>query len=228
MSTLSFEARVELGMIPKEALVLGMTDEDNEPVLLNLRDPVPGPLLVIADSGAGKTALLKGIAQVATKTHGPDKLKVGVITNRPHEWQTLSELPQCAGIFAVNDGAANDFLLSCEAGHQQPNLHQSLLLLIDGLENVSQLDSTGQESLARLLDNGPERLLWPIATMDPKDSDVGRGWLKNFRTPVFGRVAKPTALTQNAEANLSEFTSGQFVLRERGVGWCRFSAPSLT
>jgi hypothetical protein len=49
----------ELGPLPKEALLLGLAP-DGLPVLLNLHDPSPGPLLIAADPGAGKTALLAG------------------------------------------------------------------------------------------------------------------------------------------------------------------------
>ncbi len=55
----------ELGPLPREALLLGLA-ADGLPVLLNLHDPRPGPLLVAADPGAGKTALLQMIAQAAS------------------------------------------------------------------------------------------------------------------------------------------------------------------
>ena len=45
-----------LGPLPNEALLLGLAS-DGLPVLLNLHDPHPGPLLVAADPGAGKTIM---------------------------------------------------------------------------------------------------------------------------------------------------------------------------
>src|SRR5512138_298602 len=52
----------EIGALPREALFLGIAS-DGLPVLLNLHDPHPGPMLVIGDEGAGKTAFLQSIAQ---------------------------------------------------------------------------------------------------------------------------------------------------------------------
>ena len=42
---------------PREALFLEIAD-DGLPILLNLHDPVPGPLLISADQSAGKTSFL--------------------------------------------------------------------------------------------------------------------------------------------------------------------------
>ena len=42
--------------LPHTALFLGLA-EDGLPVLLDLHDPIPGPILVIADKDSGKTEL---------------------------------------------------------------------------------------------------------------------------------------------------------------------------
>ena len=55
----------ELGPMPREALLLGLAS-DGLPVLLNLHDPHPGPLLIAADPGTGKTALLQLIARITS------------------------------------------------------------------------------------------------------------------------------------------------------------------
>src|SRR5512139_1948863 len=59
----------ELGPLPREALFLGVAS-DGLPVLLNLHDPLPGPMLVVGDAGAGKTAFLQFLARSITETHG--------------------------------------------------------------------------------------------------------------------------------------------------------------
>ncbi len=45
-----------LSPLPRAALFLGIAD-DRLPVLLNLADPVPGPVLVAGDSGEWKDSL---------------------------------------------------------------------------------------------------------------------------------------------------------------------------
>src|SRR4026207_1280797 len=68
------EVLAEFGPMPQEALFLGVAS-DGLPVLLNLHDPVPGPILISGDAGAGKTALLQTIASAAGKMHQPEDLQ---------------------------------------------------------------------------------------------------------------------------------------------------------
>src|SRR5215207_7534496 len=72
----------EIGPLPLEALFLGVAT-DNLPVMLNLYDPHPGPMLVAGDAGSGKTAFLRTIAQSVVKTHNANDVQFGVITNYP-------------------------------------------------------------------------------------------------------------------------------------------------
>ena len=101
----------ELGPLPREALLLGLAS-DGLPVLLNLHDPHPGPLLIAADPGAGKTALLQLIAQAAADMHEPSDVQFGVVTNYPDEWGHLTELEHCVGIFPTYHDSAIEFLSS--------------------------------------------------------------------------------------------------------------------
>src|SRR5215470_430965 len=86
--------------MPPEALFLGVAS-DGLPVLLNLTDPVPGPVLVTADPGAGKKALLQTVAWAAGKMHHPDDLQFGVLTNHPDEWNGMEGIPNNVGIFPL-------------------------------------------------------------------------------------------------------------------------------
>src|ERR687897_3803354 len=70
------EIIADFGPMPHEALFLGVAS-DGLPVLLNLHDPVPGPILITGDSGSGKTALLQTIAAAAGKPHPPEELQFG-------------------------------------------------------------------------------------------------------------------------------------------------------
>ena len=71
--------------LPAEALFLGIAS-DNLPVLLNLYDHHPGPMLIAGDAGAGKTAFLQTITHAVMQTHSADDVQYGIITNYPDEW----------------------------------------------------------------------------------------------------------------------------------------------
>src|SRR4026208_1485204 len=90
----------EIGPRPGEALFLGIAT-DGLPVLLNLYDSHPGPILITGDAGSGKTAFLQTIAHSVAQTHSPNDIQFGVITNYPDEWERLESMPHRIGIFPV-------------------------------------------------------------------------------------------------------------------------------
>ena len=62
------------GPLPREALFLGIAS-DGLPVLLNLHDPHPGPMLIIGEAGSGKTAFLQSVAQSVVQTHKKNEVQ---------------------------------------------------------------------------------------------------------------------------------------------------------
>ena len=220
----------ELGPLPREALLLGLA-ADGLPVLLNLHDPHPGPLLVAADPGAGKTALLQMIAQAAADMHTAGDVQFGVVTSYPDEWGHLAELEHCVGIFPTYHDSAIDFLSSLSGwAHANKGSDQSILLLIDDLESMEHIDFDARQTLRWLLLRGPARRVWPIITMNAERATQVASWLEAFRTRVFGSIQDDhTAenLTGISRATLKHLQAGlQFALRE-GNEWLKFWIPEV-
>ena len=220
----------ELGPLPGEALFLGIAS-DGLPVLLNLHDPVPGPMLVIGDAGSGKTLFLQTIAQSVIQTHEPRDVQFGVITAQPEEWETSGMDSHCVGIFSPHASASHDFMLSLASwAHSNKNTSQSILLLIDDLESVAGLDSDALQNLRWLLLRGPSRRVWPIITMNAARYGQVLSWIQIFRTRIFGHVENElvaAALGGDEASALDQLQAGiQFSLRENG-NWLRFWLPSL-
>ncbi len=220
----------ELGPLPREALLLGLA-ADGLPVLLNLHDPRPGPLLVAADPGAGKTALLQMIAQAASDMHTASEVQFGVVTNYPDEWGHLAELEHCVGIFPTYHDAAIDFLSSLSGwAHANKGSDQAILLLVDDLESMEHIDFDARQTLRWLLLRGPARRVWPIVSMNAERSMQVESWLEAFRTRVFGKIQDDRTaenLTGIARATLKHLQAGlQFALRE-GDEWLKFWIPQV-
>ena len=76
--------------LPHTALFLGLA-EDGLPVLLNLYDPIPGPILIIGDQASGKTTFLQMIARGAELLHTPSDVQSGIITQYPDEWKNFRD-----------------------------------------------------------------------------------------------------------------------------------------
>lgn len=219
----------EFGPMPPEALFLGVAS-DGLPVLLNLHDPIPGPILITGDPGTGKTALLQTIAAATGKTHQPEELQFGVLTSHPDEWSAFENISNNVGVFSLYDRSSEDFILSLASwAHGNKSSQQAVLLLLDDLEIASNLDFDARQNLRWLLLRGPARRVWPLITLNPKRMENILPWLDAFHTRVFGTIQDPQHIqkldAENAELN-SLNTGSQFSLRERDH-WLRFWIPSI-
>ena len=219
----------EFRPLPPEALFMGVAS-DGFPVLLNLHDPIPGPILISGDAGTGKTGLLQTIASAAAKTHQADELQFGVLTSHPDEWNGLEEIPNNVGIFPLYHKSAEDFILSLASwAHGNKTSQQSVLLLLDDLEAATNLDFDAKQNLRWLFMRGPARRVWPITTLNPNCMENIAPWLDAFHTRIFGTIQNAGhARNLNAEnAALESLNIGtQFALRE-GDHWLRFWIPSF-
>ena len=219
-----------LGPLPCEALLLGLAS-DGLPLLLNLHDPHPGPLLIAADPGAGKTTLLQLIAQAAAQLHTPGQVQFGAVTNYPDEWAHLADLEHCVGVFPSYHHSTVDFLHSLSGwAHANKGGQQSVLLLVDDLESMSALDFDTRQTLRWLLLRGPSRRAWPLISMNAERASQVEGWLEAFRTRIFGQIKDEHTADRLADlpgADLSHLQPGsQFTLRE-GDGWLKFWIPEI-
>ena len=217
----------DLGPLPHAALFLGIAD-DELPVLLNLGDPVPGPVLVAGDSGSGKTRLLHVIAEAITQSHDPDALRFAVIAEQPAEWESLSSSPNCEGILSFCQPLTANYVGSLvNWGHSNKRSGEFVVLLIDGVEGLH-ADETLHQSIRWLLLRGPARRIWPIATLKATRSAAVGQWLPSFRTRLCGHIASDrdvTPLVGNADTSFDNLTPGsQFAMRE-GSGWLPFWLP---
>jgi hypothetical protein len=223
------EVLAEIGPLPLEALFLGVAS-DNLPVLLNLYDPHPGPMLIAGDAGSGKTAFLQTIAQSVIQTHSSNDIQFGIVTNYPDEWETMEATPHRVGVFPVGGKSTQEFMQSLTSwAHSNKNTHQCVLLLVDDLESVASLSLESVQNFRWLLLRGPARRIWPIVTLRAPRYGQVLSWLPNFRTRVFGRVANERvagALGGNDASGLSQLEARiQFSMREKD-NWLRFWLPS--
>jgi len=167
----------ELGPMPDEALLLGKCD-DELPVLLNLRDPIPKSLLLVSDF---ETEFLRSVAFTAS-LFPSDKMSFGVITPRPSTWGGFKN---CVGVFSAYHSSAGDFILSAASwAHGNKSFRrQSVLLLLDGMDEwYSSMEVDTINNFRWLLLRGSSRNVWVIAT-SKEDYDM-------FATKFF--AASPT------------------------------------
>lgn len=220
----------EIGPLPHEALFLGVAT-DGLPVLLNLSDHTPGPLLIVSDAGAGKTGFLRSIANAVTKTHRPTDLQFGIVTDCPDEWEEMDDAKHLTGIFSVNRVETKEFILALASwAHKNKDSKQTVLLLIDNLEAVAKLDFDVLQNIRWLLARGPSRHVWPIITMNADRYGQVLSWVSIFRSRIFGRIRNERVaevLSGDKMSTLAQLEVPiQFSLRENEK-WVKFWVPGF-
>lgn len=219
----------QVGAIPPDALLFGIAS-DGLPLLLNLRDGAPGPLLVLADQGSGKTMFLQVLARAASGLLSPDRVRYAVLTDFPDEWDGFESEAHCLGIYPAYKSSAIELLyeLACQA--EAGAAKTAVLLLLDGLDSALHIDPVGQENLRYLLEYGPQAHIWPMVSVNAARAAKLPEWLACFRTRIYGRISHPglaEELTPVPGAGLNTlFPGAQFCLRQKGH-WLRFWLPSL-
>jgi hypothetical protein len=216
--------------LPNEALFLGIA-EDGLPVLLNLNDPIPGPILITGDQASGKTALLQMIARAAELLHSPSEIQYGIITQYPQEWGNFPENQINAGVYPAQQNNIQELLQSLfNWAHNNKGSEQSILLLIDDLESLKNIDPQTEQHLRWLLLRGPSRHVWPIMTVNAHGARNVEAWLTSFRTRLFGHIENSQDANFIAGYNnepLNTLTAGsQFAMRE-GNKWLKFWSPTI-
>ncbi len=218
----------QVASLPGGSLLLGMA-EDGLPLLLDLYDPTPGPLLVAGDGGSGKTAFLRSLA-LASDLQNPGEIQFGVLTPFPEEWAALETLPNCLGIWPAYHLAARNFLSQLVSwADVLPKSRQVVLILFDGLDLLAASGFQVQHDLRWLLMYGPERQVWPVVTVNPGRLTRLENWLDYFQTRILGQVKRlQTArlLVSDPDIDLAALLPGRQFGLSRPEGWLKFCLPT--
>jgi hypothetical protein len=225
----------EIGSLPSGTIFLGLA-EDGAPLLHDLFPPeggkaAAGPLLVTGDARSGKTAFLQNLAAGLDATSETGDVLFGVITPRVEEWEAFEALPSSLGIWSARPLSMGRLLgqLCAWASSSRPR-HAGVVLLLDGLAMVAEAGADVRRDLRYLLLYGPERGIWPVATVRASQAGGARLWLDYFTSRIYGRVANgPLAeyLTDDPEVRLDDLLPGVQYLLELPDGWLKFWIPAL-
>lgn len=223
------QALAVMSPMPASALFIGMAD-DGLPVLFNLRDSSPGPVLVAADAGAGKTRLLQTMARAIEQVHQAVDVRYAVVTEHPGEWRHFEHSRHCERVLAFHQAFTTGYL-HCAALGQPSDIRSatSLILLIDGFEELIS-DGDLRDSAHALLRSPAPRGVFPFVTLNTSSTAFPDRWLDAFTTRLFGYIRdQPTAAALGGSHDhlaVDLQPPSQFCVRE-GDSWLPFWLPDL-
>jgi hypothetical protein len=175
------------------SLLLGVA-ENRLPLLIDLYDPTPGPLLVAGDGGGGKTILLQSLA-LGSDFQDPGEILFGVVTPFPEEWSGLEILSNCLGIWPAYHLSARHFLTQLVSwANVLPGTRQVVVLMVDGLDLLITNGFHDQNDLRWLLTYGPRRQIWPVISINPGRLPRPETWLEYFQTIILGQIKRPQTI----------------------------------
>ena len=232
--------------------MLGMA-ADGLPVLLNLYELAPSPILMVGDRGSGKTALLQLLARsvdfcaapfdkvstdstrrlraAPTRSQDPGDVQFGVVSNFVDEWSSLDASAASMGIWPAFHSSAQGFIHNMLTWADRPHHgRQVLILLLDDLASMVNASYEAQQDLRWLLLHGAEKRVWTVATLNTLRATRLRPWLGLFRTHIFGFIHQPAlaqTFTGDAQADLASMLPGlEFSLKQEN-GWLQFQIPAI-
>jgi len=216
--------------LPSDTLMLGMAN-DGLPILLNLYEPTPGPVLVVGDSEVGKTSLMQTLARATDLIQDPSDIQFGVVTNHPDEWQALDTSPGSIGVWPANHTSAQDFIQRISDWAKQPEHgRQVIVLFLDDLASIINSSYEIQENIKWLLLNGSKNQVWIVASLNVVRAIRMRVWLDLFKTHIFGYIQQSSlahALTKDSLSNFESLVPGlEFDIKQQGE-WLRFWLPAI-
>ena len=218
-----------LGPFSPESALLGVAVDDL-PVLLDLSDPSPGPLLIVGQQRAGLQRFLFHTARSLTATHPRAEVRFILLSPVLRFWLPLSRLPQSAGVAPIFSRQADALLHAAESwGYQawRPTHHRYLLLLIDDLARLAAYcEEETFLLISDLLTHGPAHGIWPIVTATSDSlSRVPSAWRQRLGVRIYGQTrAAPLHGSPPAFQLQSLHPTDEYLL-PAGQNWLRFSLP---
>jgi hypothetical protein len=214
---------------PPHTILIGICDDDI-PLTLSLDNPAPGALLLIGDTGAGKTRLARSILTSAMQMNTPEQVVYSILASDIHEYTDLAEYDNCRSLFALRDPALLDLIDQLyeegEKRRSQPD-KQAVLLVIDDLSKfVQRLNIDRLTKLVHLIKHGPRLRIWIAAALSARDVDsTDPSLLDAFRTHLLGSLADPvlaTYLGGDASCPVGQLDKGNQFCASVGGEWLKF------
>ncbi|HSO27745.1 MAG TPA: hypothetical protein VLS48_06715 [Anaerolineales bacterium] len=175
-------------------LIFGLC-EDQLPFLLDLTNPAPGALLVIADSETGNRRFLDSVLHSVGLLNTSEQVAFYILAPRPESFGAVRDLPNCQATLPVTSADASGLIDTLERlsdlrkRSAVPGPTQ-VLIIHDLAACLEALDEQTFAQLYRLVKHGPRARVWIIASLTSDQAvRVDERLLWAFRTRLLGRIS---------------------------------------
>jgi hypothetical protein len=156
-----------LAPVPQSSIFLGIC-EDGLPLLMDLRDPAPGSLLIVGDRQEENRQLLRTVVASALMLNSPAQVGVDLIVLEPEAYEDIAGTPGSVEVIDVGDGDLPHLLWHrarrASQDSAQAGRGQIRLIILEDLEpTLTRLDPESLEALHWLVTCGAARSTWVIA-----------------------------------------------------------------
>jgi hypothetical protein len=221
--------------VPAQTAMLGVCD-DGLPVLLDLTDDHPGPILVTADDACGKTELMQTILNTAITSNSPYEVKYSVIASNPDEWSIYnnpSNSSHCMSFQGYFESGAGETIMRLAEIAEQRRVGKeegaAILLMIDDLRFMPKADFDVRINFEWLLKNGPSQQIWPVVSLPTQSAMEMSRMVTYFRTRLIGHMPASTNTRLSLYSGLDTEClepGKQFAVRVQDQ-WLNFWAPAV-
>ncbi len=227
--------------LPQQTAILGICD-DGLPMLLDLKDPSPGSLLVVGDERQQQLDLLRTAVSSVVLRNSPRGVQFIVFSHLPDAWQDWVSGQgfdrYCMGVVGVDTPAAREWILRLTEWAEQRRMGERsgppVLILLDTLNFIPKLSYDLRMKFELLVKEGPQEGVWPVAAISIALANSLARQVNIFQTLIFGYSEDPTFYTrvggveEGMAKNFGE--PGVFAVKvgaEENEDWLKFRLPVL-
>lgn len=211
----------EIGPCPPEALAFGLC-ADGLPLLLNMNDEVPGPVLVVADEFPRSFAVC--VTMLAAYLN--QNFSVSVVSTEPDSWEGFLDHRLCS--FVAGEDTCSEQLVILRGwalANSARKYHN--LLIVDGIQILQNADTEISQHFSWLMLRGMRYGIPMLVVADTKTVLRHPSLLTHFRTRVFGKISGHGEIfTFGANEICRELKPYEYVIRE-GEKWLKFVVPEV-
>lgn len=182
---------------PSNGVIFGV-DKDGEPMALDVSTST-SPNVIVWNKLAGQALkILKVIAEFIFRHRNKTQIEFVVLTSSPEEWGELNKYgmgmsgdTSCIGIIPFSSELASKVLYGLARWVIEPHLstRHPIVILIDGMENLSKMDNEFKSHFRCILQMGRRKNVFVVGTADKNNFKQVHDWLDGFQQEIYGSDA---------------------------------------